>query len=98
MENSTKIMLGVTGVAVLGVGVWLITRKSGEDTTTTTTTTTTDGLDPSAQPVDTLGSTIGNLITNICGNVEKNKDQIAPLLLMGIVQMELTKMITLLPK
>jgi hypothetical protein len=75
MENSTKIMLGVTGVAILGVGVWLITRKPSGDDTTTTTTTTDGGLDPSAQPVDTLGSTIGNLITNIWGKVEQNKEK-----------------------
>jgi len=74
MENSTKIILGVTGVAILGVGVWLITKKpSGEEDTTTTTTTGTGN--PPIAPVDSLGSTIGNLITNIWGNVEKNKEK-----------------------
>ena len=74
METSTKIILGVSGVAVLGVGVWLITKKTGGgDTTTTTTTGTGDNLP--IQPVDSLGSTLGNLITNIWGKVEQNKKQ-----------------------
>ena len=64
MQNSTKIILGVAGLGILGVGVWLITRKPGQ-TTTTTTETSGGGLDPSTQPVDSLGSTLGNLITNI---------------------------------
>ena len=72
MQNSTKIILGVAGLGILGVGVWLITRKPGQ-TTTTTTETSGGGLDPSTQPVDSLGSTLGNLITNIWGKVEQNK-------------------------
>lgn len=73
MQNSTKILLGVGGVALLGVGIWLIFRKPGSTTTTTTEEVGGGGLDPSAQPTDTLGTTLGNLITNIWGKVEQNK-------------------------
>ena len=68
MTTTNKILIGVGGVAVLGVGVYLITRKPKD--TTTTTTTTTDGLntplkDNSTLSRDSLGTTIGNILTDI---------------------------------
>ena len=75
MDNTNKILIGVAGVTVLGLGVWLLTRK-GEDTTTTTTTSGGGGqmIDPSTSSIDSLGTTLGNLFQNIWGTTQNTKN------------------------
>ena len=78
MANTNKILIGVGVAGALGVGIWLLTRKSG----TTTTTTTTGGggsnqSDPSTNTVDSLGTTLGNLFSELFAKKEKEKNPIA---------------------
>jgi hypothetical protein len=68
MANTNNILIGVGAVAALGVGVWLLTKKS---TTTTTTTTGGGQTDPSTNTVDSLGTTLGNLFSEIFANKTK---------------------------
>ena len=78
MANTNKILIGVGVAGALGVGIWLLTRTSG----TTTTTTTTGGggsnqSDPSTNTVDSLGTTLGNLFSELFAKKEKEKNPIA---------------------
>ena len=70
MTDTNKILIGVGVLGALGTGIYLLTKKN------TTTTTTTGGggqlYDPSTATVDSLGTTIGNLFTEIFA---KNKNQ-----------------------
>lgn len=72
MANTNNILIGVGVLGALGAGIWLLTRNSG---TTTTTTTIGDAgqTDPSTSTVDSLGTTIGNLFSEIFANKEKAK-------------------------
>jgi len=78
MANTNKILIGVGAVGTLGLGIWLLTRKSG----TTTTTTTTGGgagsnqLDLSTNTVDSLGTTLGNLFSELFAKKEKEKNPV----------------------
>lgn len=74
MEDSNKILIGVGGLAIVGVGIWLVTRKGDDTTTTTTTNSGNQMIDPSATSVDSLGTTIGNLFQNIWGNSQNNNN------------------------
>lgn len=79
MTDTNKILIGVGGLAVLGVGIYLITRKS--KTTTTTTTTTDTPQDPSSKAVGSWVTSVGNLFSDIFGEKKKqeeNKTCIAP--------------------
>lgn len=72
MNTGKTIALVVGGVAVVGIGVWALTRKKNGSTTTTTTTTTpgpgTTLQDPSTQTPDTLGGFVGNLLSTLWVN------------------------------
>ena len=70
MTENTKVILGVGGVLVVGVGIYLITRKSK---TPPSTTYTPPVEDPSLVVQDSLGSTIGNIFTDIFASQNKNK-------------------------
>mgnify|MGYP003113457970 FL=1 len=77
MTTTNKILIGVGGITIIGVGIYLITKDSG---TTTTTTTTTGGgtipggqTDPTTNSVDSLGTTIGNIFQDIWATTQKNK-------------------------
>ena len=76
MTDTNKILIGVGVVGALGVGVYLLTRKSG-GTTTTITTTGGGGSnqnDPSTSTVDSLGTTIGNLFSELFAKKEKENN------------------------
>ena len=66
MTENTKIILGVSGVLVLGVGIFLLTRKKKSPNNTTYTPSPVN--DPSTVPQDSLGTTIGNIFTQIFAN------------------------------
>jgi len=70
MTDTNKILIGVGSLAVVGLGIYLITKKDEE--TTTTTTTGGQMIDPSASTVDSLGTTIGNLFNNIWGKTQNS--------------------------
>ena len=74
MNDTNKILIGVAGVTVLGLGIWLLTRKGEESTSTTTTTSGGQMIDPSTSSIDSLGTTIGNLFQNIWGTTQNNKN------------------------
>lgn len=74
MENNTKILIGVGGLVVVGVGVWLITRPKQEENTQTRYNS--DLNDPSTTATDSLGTMWGNLITSIIGNINKNPNSV----------------------
>ena len=79
MTDTNKILIGVGVVGALGVGVYLLTRKPG----TTTTITTTGGggsiqNDPSTSTVDSLGTTIGNLFSELFAKKEKARATFYP--------------------
>ena len=67
MTDTNKILIGVGVLGALGTGIYLLTRR-----TTTTTTTLAQPFDPSTATVDSLGTTIGNLFTEVFAN---NKNQ-----------------------
>ena len=77
MTTTNKILIGVGGVTLLGVGIYLVARKP--KTTTTTTTTITDvnstQQDPTSNTVDSLGTTLGNVFIDIWSVVKKNKGE-----------------------
>jgi hypothetical protein len=78
MTTTSKILLGVGGVTILGLGIYFVTRKPGSSTTTTTTGGG-DGLsggnqqDPSTSTTDSLGTTIGNIIADLWASRENQK-------------------------
>ena len=74
MTTTNKILIGVGGVAVLGLGIYLITRKPKNQTTTTTTTTNGNIplQDTSTVSRDSLGTTIGNILTDIWATTRTN--------------------------
>jgi len=74
MEQNTKILIGVGGVVVIGLGVWLITRPSKEERTTPYNPNNLN--DPSTTATDSLGGMWGNLITSIIGNMNKKNNNI----------------------
>ena len=76
MNDTNKILIGVTGVTVLGVGIWLLTKKGDDDNTTNSNTTSSGGqmIDPSTSSIDSLGTTIGNLFQNIWGTTQNNNN------------------------
>ena len=73
MEKNTKILIGVGGLAVIGVGIWLIARPKKEERITTYNA---ELNDPSTTATDTLGTQIGNLLTSLIGNWNKKKSNI----------------------
>lgn len=78
MTQGGKIALGVGGVVILGVGIYFATRKEGQSSSTTTTTTYTGGggqQDPTTNTVDSLGTTLGNIISDIWATTQNNKDK-----------------------
>ena len=70
MANTNNILIGVGAFAALGVGVWLLTKNSS---TTTTSTTGGGQSDPSTNTVDSLGTTLGNLFSEIFANKTKKE-------------------------
>tara|TARA_R110001592_G_scaffold20489_15_gene83105 strand:- start:2334 stop:2819 length:486 start_codon:yes stop_codon:yes gene_type:complete len=76
MTSTNKILIGVGGVVVLGAGIYFITRKPQSSTTTTTTTGegTPGQTDPSSSSVDSLGTTFGNIFSDIWAQFRKNKN------------------------
>lgn len=68
MNNTKTIAIVVGGLAVVGVGIWALTRKKEEKTTTTTTTGGDPLQDPSTATQDTLGSFVGNLLSTLWAN------------------------------
>lgn len=78
MTDTNKILIGVGVAGALGVGIWLLTKKPGS-TTTTTTTGGGEGSnqsDPSTNTVDSLGTTLGNLFSELFAKKEKEKNPI----------------------
>ena len=66
MTDTNKILIGVGSLAVVGLGIYLITKKDEE--TTTTTTTGGQMIDPSASTVDSLTY----LLYNIWGKTQNS--------------------------
>jgi len=72
MANTNNILIGVGVLGALGVGIWLLTKDSG--TNTTTIIPKDEGqTDPSTSTIDSLGTTLGNLFSEIFANKEKEK-------------------------
>ena len=69
MTDNVKIMLGVGGVLAAGVGIYLLTRKPEPLNITPVTPIN----DPSLVAKDSLGSTIGNIFTEIFASENKDK-------------------------
>jgi len=72
MTDTNKILIGVGVLGALGTGIYLLTKRN------TITTTTTGGgggqlYDPSTAAIDSLGTTFGNLFTEIFAK-NKNKE------------------------
>jgi hypothetical protein len=65
MKDTNKVLIGVGVLGALGVGIYLLTRRTS---TTTTTVTSGNQYDPSTATVDSLGTTFGNLFTEIFAN------------------------------
>ncbi len=77
MENQKKIIIGVAGLVVAGVGVYLLTRKPKTDTTPSGNIT--PGIDdPSTAATDSLGTQVGNLISSLIGNWNKKNNPNTP--------------------
>lgn len=76
MDNTKKIVIGVSGLIIVGLGVFLITRKKPE---TNSEPNYDDTLtDPSTMTTDSLGSQVGNLLTTLIGNWQKKKNDDNP--------------------
>ena len=73
MENNTKILIGVGGLAVIGVGVWLITKPSKNDSAKTYDS---DLQDNSTVATDSIGGMWGNLITSLIGNMNNKNNKV----------------------
>ena len=76
MTTTNKILIGVGGVTLLGLGIYFVTRQPKGSTTTTTTGG--GGLDnpqtdPTSTTVDSLGTTLGNIFADIWAVTQKNK-------------------------
>jgi len=72
MEDNTKILIGVGGLVVVGLGVWLITRPAKDKSKNTSY----DGglIDNSTTATDSLGTQVGNLITSILGGISNRNN------------------------
>ena len=64
MTDTNKILIGVGALGVLGTGIYLLVRKPST-TTTTVTENPTVLNDPSTSTIDSLGTTFGNLFTEL---------------------------------
>ena len=73
MTDTNKILIGVGVMGALGTGIWLLMRNPNPETTTTTTTGGAGQNDPSSSSVDSLGTTLGNLFSEVFANKEKAK-------------------------
>ena len=74
MTNTNKILIGVGGLAVLGVGIYLVTRKGKTTTTTTTTVGDNQVQDPSTTAVGSWVTSVGNLFSDIFGEKKKQEE------------------------
>lgn len=74
MTNTNKVLIGVGVVGALGVGVYLLTRKSNTTTTITTTGNGSSQGDPSTSTIDSLGTTIGNLFSELFAKKVKKEE------------------------
>ncbi|MDB9959936.1 hypothetical protein OAD75_06075 [Gammaproteobacteria bacterium] len=70
MTDTNKILIGVGVLGALGTGIYLLTRSN---TITTTTTTNPNLGDPSLATIDSLGTTIGNLFTELFAKNSNDK-------------------------
>tara|TARA_B110000902_G_scaffold153507_1_gene176314 strand:+ start:2332 stop:2835 length:504 start_codon:yes stop_codon:yes gene_type:complete len=71
--NNKTIIFGVAGFAIVGVGIYLLTRKPGSTTTTQTTNNGGGDLsDPSTAVDDSLGSYVGDILTTLMSNNQNN--------------------------
>jgi hypothetical protein len=72
MDNTKKIVIGVSGLIIVGLGVFLITRKKSESTSEPDYNE--NLADPSTITTDSLGTQIGNLFTTLIANWQKKKN------------------------
>ena len=76
MDNKT-IIFGVAGFAIVGVGIYLLTKGPGSTTTTEVTNQGggPDNLsDPSTAVNDSLGSYVGDILTTLLSNNQNNNN------------------------
>jgi hypothetical protein len=73
MDNTKKIVIGVSGLIIVGLGVFLITRKKSESTSEPDYNE--NLADPSTITTDSLGTQIGNLFTTLIANWQKKKNK-----------------------
>lgn len=77
MSNQNKIIFGVVGLVVAGVGVYLLTRKP-KPSNTTGNIDPGSLNDPSTQATDSLGTQVGNLISSLIANFNKKNNPNTP--------------------
>ena len=75
MTDTNKILIGVGALGVLGTGIYLLVRKPST-TTTTVTENPTVLNDPSTSTIDSLGTTFGNLFTELWGKKKREENNI----------------------
>lgn len=77
MTTTNKVLIGVGGVTILGLGIYFITRDPKRNTTTTQQTSGGgfSQTDPTTNTTDSLGTTLGNIFADIWASTQKNKNQ-----------------------
>jgi len=77
MDNK-KIIIGISGVVIVGVGIYLVTRKAKPTPPPNNLPDNTGLNDPTTMATDTLGGQLGNFFTSLIGNWNKSNNPTNP--------------------